>query len=45
MQVSSDGFRLEEIEAFASFAESGGFAAGARRLGRDVSAVSRGALY
>lgn len=41
MQVSSDGFRLEEIEAFAAVAESGGFAAGAKRLGRDASAISR----
>lgn len=41
MQRSKDGFRLEEMEAFAAVAESGGFATAAKRLGRDASVVSR----
>lgn len=41
MQGSGDGARLEEIEAFAAAAEGGGFAAAAKRLGRDASVVSR----
>ncbi len=36
-----DRVQLEEIEAFAVVAESGSFAAAARRLGRDASVLSR----
>ena len=35
------GAQLDEIEAFAAVAESGSFAAAARRLGRDASVLSR----
>jgi len=41
MQGSSDGARLEEIEAFAAVAEGGGFAIAAKRMGRDASVLSR----
>ncbi len=41
MQGSSDGARLEEIEAFAAVSEGGGFAVAAKRLGRDASVLSR----
>ncbi|MBC7801423.1 MAG: LysR family transcriptional regulator [Gemmatimonadaceae bacterium] len=41
MQGSGDGSRLEEIGAFAAVAESGSFAAAAKRLGRDASVLSR----
>ena len=37
----TDRAQLEEIEAFAAVAESGSFAAAARRLGRDASVLSR----
>lgn len=41
MQGSRSGFRLEEIEAFVAVAETGGFSAAAKRLGRDASVISR----
>ncbi|MBC7977556.1 MAG: LysR family transcriptional regulator, partial [Myxococcales bacterium] len=41
VQELSDGARLEEVEAFVAVVEAGGFAAAARRIGRDASVVSR----